>query len=121
MKITSIDNTQLRNEEHYQFQTDFKGLVEKKHPCCIEYCYAFTAYSVLPDMYKWPKVGVRRCEQKLKRLIKSDLLSLPTNPTSVGSGFTSIATDAKMINTDRKPIASVLISVETDAKTINTD
>ena len=52
MKITSIDNTKLRNEEHYQFQTDFKGLVEKKHPCCIEYCYAFTAYSVLPDMYK---------------------------------------------------------------------
>ena len=63
MKITAIDNTKLRNEEHYQFQTDFKGLVEKKHPCCIEYCYAFTAYSVLPDMYKWPKVGVRRCEQ----------------------------------------------------------
>ena len=40
MKITAIDNTNLRNAEHYQFQTDFKGLVEKKHPCCIEYCCA---------------------------------------------------------------------------------
>ena len=35
MNITFIDNTKLRNEEHYQFQTDFKGLVEINTPAAL--------------------------------------------------------------------------------------
>ena len=44
MKITAIDNTKLRNEEHYQFQTDFKGLVEKNTPAALGIAVQFTAY-----------------------------------------------------------------------------
>ena len=44
MKITSIDNTQLRNEEHQQFQTDFKGLVEINTPATLSIAVQFTAY-----------------------------------------------------------------------------
>jgi len=44
MKITAIDNTKLRNEEHYQFQTDFKGLVEKNTLDTLGIAMQFTAY-----------------------------------------------------------------------------
>ena len=44
MKITAIDNTKLRNEEHYQFQTDFKGLVEINTPATLSIAVQFTAY-----------------------------------------------------------------------------
>ena len=50
MNITFIDNTKLRNEEHYQFQTDFKSLVEKNTPATLGIAVQFTAYSVLQDM-----------------------------------------------------------------------
>ena len=49
MKITAIDNTKLRNEEHYQFQTDFKGLVEKNTPAALGIAVQFTAYLPLYD------------------------------------------------------------------------
>ncbi len=44
MKIKKIDLNRLRNEEHFQFQTDFKALTESYTPSALGIEAAFAAY-----------------------------------------------------------------------------
>lgn len=44
MRIKKIHLPHLRNEEHYQFQTDFKSLVETKDPIALNIEADFNAY-----------------------------------------------------------------------------
>lgn len=44
MKVKKISLVFLRNEEHYQFQTDFKDLVEAKDPIALNIEAAFNAF-----------------------------------------------------------------------------
>lgn len=44
MEIKKLKITNLRNEEHYQFQTDFKSLVETKDPIALNIEADFNAY-----------------------------------------------------------------------------
>ena len=36
MKIKKVDNTRFRNNEHFQFQTEFKDLVEEQTPAALK-------------------------------------------------------------------------------------
>lgn len=47
MKIQKIHLINLRNEEHYQFQTDFKGLVDRYTPAALGIEVAYAVYLVL--------------------------------------------------------------------------
>ena len=44
MKILTVKLKNLRNEEHFQFQTEFKGLVEKYTPEILDILAAWTGY-----------------------------------------------------------------------------
>lgn len=44
MKIEALKTSNLRNEEHYQFQTEFKALVEQFTPITLGIEAAFAAY-----------------------------------------------------------------------------
>lgn len=44
MKILNLKSEKLRNEEHYQFQTEFKALVERFTPTMLGIEAAFAAY-----------------------------------------------------------------------------
>ncbi len=44
MKILNLKSEKLRNEEHYQFQTEFKALVERFTPATLGIEEAFAAY-----------------------------------------------------------------------------
>ncbi|MBN2636481.1 MAG: hypothetical protein JXR61_09440 [Prolixibacteraceae bacterium] len=47
MKILSVKLRNLRNEEHFQFQTEFKGLVEKSTPETLDIVPAWAVYQPL--------------------------------------------------------------------------
>lgn len=47
MKILTIRASKLRNEEHYQFQTEFKGLVEQNTPATLNIEAAWAVYQPL--------------------------------------------------------------------------
>ena len=68
MKITAIDNTKLRNEEHYQFQTDFKGLVEKNTPAALSIA-----------MHSPPILSFRICINDLKLAYKAPAKTIITD------------------------------------------
>jgi hypothetical protein len=44
MNVIDLSLTRLRNEEHFQFQTDFKKLVETGNPATLNIAEAFNAY-----------------------------------------------------------------------------
>lgn len=47
MKIIKIHLTNLRNEEHYQFQTDFKGLIDRYTAAALGIETAYAVYLLL--------------------------------------------------------------------------
>jgi len=47
MKIENVHLVNLRNEEHYQFQTDFSGLVQKYTPDTLDITDQYAAYQLL--------------------------------------------------------------------------
>jgi len=47
IKIETIKSKDLHNEEHYQFETDFKSLVKQYTPAALNIDVAYTAYLLL--------------------------------------------------------------------------
>jgi hypothetical protein len=63
MKVNKIDTNQLRNDEHFQFHTEFRDLVVKENPQTLDVATLFDAYISLYD----------REDTALKKISKSAL------------------------------------------------
>lgn len=71
IEILNLKSDRLRNEEHFQFQTEFTGLVERFTPVALGIEAAFTAY--LTSLEKeYVALGVIRKSAETKKLVIAD-------------------------------------------------
>lgn len=81
MKIESLHLNNLHNEEHFQFQTGFKGLVEDNGPGALNIAEAFAAYAPLYDDEN------KALDQVIKSSITDDLAKADTGRDFIFRGF----------------------------------
>jgi hypothetical protein len=82
MKILTVRSSKLRNEEHFQFQTEFKGLVEKHTPETLNIETVWAAYLASYEKERSALDLIRRS------LLTEDISDADQQRDGLTSGFT---------------------------------